>query len=317
MCSVFIVALGGLYGAAGAVAVFGADGCLVCDVVGAARAAFGVAGQVRGTGIHPSFGQCVLDWLGIAGAMAPYLTVVLRGIDPRWPFALSSLALVLATFGILWAERTLKSGAVPAGKTVPEPTSDVASKPRMAPFLVAMALLGMGFQIHSSLNSAPQYLRFAKPADLEFLLPVFWIGFSVLMLVSSRLSTRYSGLLVMGVAGCVGALATYAATLASTLELLLAAQFVAGGAWGVLMMSAFTSALVIGRTGREGLVTGTMFSLLALAAFTRIALVSSQWNKDAQFAPLLAWLPALVWTVAGLLLLASGRAQGNPRDQRQ
>lgn len=160
-------------------------------------------------------------------------------------------------------------------------------------------------------------MRFAKPADLEFLLPVFWIGFSVLMLVASRLSARYTSLLVMGVAACVGALATYAATLASTLELLLAAQFVAGGAWGGLMMCAFTSALVIGRTGREGLVTGTMFSLLALAAFARMALVASQLNKDAQVAPLLAWLPALVWTVAGLLLLAAARAQGNPRNQRQ
>lgn len=263
----------------------------------------------------PRLASVSLIGLGIAGAMAPYLTVVLRGIDPRWPFALSSLALVLATFGILWAERTLKSGAVPASKTVPEPTPDLASKPPMAPFLAAMALLGMGFQIHSSLNSAPQYLRFAKPADLEFLLPVFWIGFSVLMLFASRLSARYTSLLVMGVAACVGALATYAVTLASTLELLLAAQFVAGGAWGVLMMCAFTSALVIGRTGREGLVTGTMFSLLALAALARMALVAGQLNKDAQFAPLLPWLPAAAWLTAGVLLLAMGWLLRGPRLQ--
>jgi len=110
--------------------------------------------------------------------------------------------------------------------------------------------------------------------------------------------------LVMGFAGCVGALATYASTIAGTLELLIAAQFVAGGAWGILMMSAFTSALVIGRIGREGLVTGAMFSLLALAAFMRIALVASHLNKDTQFAPLLAWLPTVAWASAGLLLLS-------------
>ena len=252
----------------------------------------------------PRLASVSLIGLGIAGAMAPYLTVALRGMDPRWPFALSSLALALATFGILWAERTLKSSAVPASKPTLEPTVDVASKPPMAPFLAAMALLGMGFQIHSSLNSAPQYLRFAKPADLEFLLPVFWIGFSVLMLVASRLTARYGGVLVMGVAGCVGAVATYAATLAGTLELLMTAQFVAGGAWGVLMMSAYAGALVIGRTGREGLVTGTMFSLLALAAFARIALVAAQLNKDAQFAPLLPWLPTAAWLAAAVVLLA-------------
>ena len=57
---------------------------------------------------------------------------------------------------------------------------------------------------------------------------------------------------------------------AGSLNVLMAAQFVTGGAWGVLMMSAFTAALLIGRTGREGLVTGSMFSLLALAAFVRM-----------------------------------------------
>ena len=241
--------------------------------------------------------------IGIAGALAPYLSVSLRGVDPRWPFALSSGALALATLGIVWAERALKQGGAPLKTVVTTSDELVALKPPVAPFLAAMALLGFGFQIHFSLNSAPQYLRFAKPAELEFLMPVFWIGFSLLMLAASRLTARYGGVLVMGVAGCVGALATYASTIAGTLELLIAAQFVAGGAWGILMMSAFTSALVIGRIGREGLVTGAMFSLLALAAFARIALVAFHLNKDTQFAPLLAWLPTAAWAVAGMLLL--------------
>ncbi|OOG43045.1 hypothetical protein [Polaromonas sp. A23] len=241
--------------------------------------------------------------LGVAGALAPYLTVSLRGIDPRWPFALSSLSLALATAGIVWAERTLKQGGQAQAGAAATSHDALAFKPPLAPFLAAMALLGLGFQVHSSLNSAPQYLRFAKPADLEFLLPVFWIGFSLLMLAASRLTARYGGVLVMGVAGCVGAVATWLTTVAGSLNFLMAAQFVAGGAWGILMMSAFTGALVIGRTGREGLVTGTMFSLLALAAFARIALVAAELNKDAQFAPLLPWLPSVAWAAAGLLLL--------------
>ena len=254
----------------------------------------------------PRLAGVSLVGLGIAGAMAPYLTVALRGIDPRWPFALSSLSLALATLGIVWAERRLKTDAVAASSTTVEPIIDVARKPHLAPFLAAMALLGLGFQIHSSLNSVPQYLRFAKPADLEFLMPVFWIGFSLMTLAASRLTARYGGLPVMGVSGCLGALATYAATLASSLELLVLAQFVAGGAWGMLMMSAIPSAMVIGRTGREGLVTGAMFSLLALAAFLRIALVAAQLNKDAQFSPLLPWLPTAAWLAAGALLLVMG-----------
>jgi uncharacterized membrane protein len=71
---------------------------------------------------------------------------------------------------------------------------------------------------------------------------------------------------------------------------------------------------VIGRTGREGLVTGAMFSLLALAAFARIALVSSQLNKDAQVAPLLSWLPTASWAVAACVLL--GLAWQLRRTQR-
>lgn len=261
----------------------------------------------------PWLASLSLVGLGIAGAVSPYLTVALRGLDPRWPFALSSVALALATLGIVWAERTLKEGG--AGAIAVASSEPDLGKPPIAPFLATMVLLGLGFQIHSSLNSAPQYLRFARPADLEFLMPVFWIGFSLCMLAASRLTARFGGLLVMGVAGCVGAVATFATTIAATLNLLVAAQFVAGGAWGLLMMSAFTSALVIGRTGREGLVTGSMFSLLALAAFARIAIVAAELNKDTRFAPLWPWLPAAAWVAAGAVLLGMAwwvRKSGTP-----
>lgn len=253
--------------------------------------------------------------LGVAGALAPYLTVTLRGVDPRWPFALSSIALALATFGIVWAERSLKRGA--SGTPVVEAAASDAllKKPPVLPFLAAMALLGVGFQVHFSLNTAPLYLRFAQPAQLEHLMPVFWVGFSLLMLAASRLVARFGGVWVMAIAACVGAWATWLTTVAGSLPLLVAAQFVAGGAWGILMMSAFTSALVIGRTGREGLVTGSMFSLLALAAFARIAIVTAQLNKDASLAPLLAWLPTATWVLAGLLLLAMARLlRGQPSN---
>ena len=250
--------------------------------------------------------------MGTAGAMAPYLTVHLRGLDPRWPFALSSLTLAIAVLGIVWAECRLEQGDAPAAVVVGVSGEAVASKPRIPPFLVAMVLLGIGFQAHSSLNSAPQYLRFAKPADLEMLLPIFWVGFNVLMLCASPLTKRYGGVLVMGVAGCVGAVATGVATFAGSLQLLMAAQFVAGGAWGVLMMSAFTAALLIGRTGRGGLVTGSMFSLLALAAFLRMGVVAAQLNKDAGFALLLGWLPVIAWLVAGGLLFQLARKLRRP-----
>ncbi len=241
--------------------------------------------------------------LGIAGALAPYLTVTLRGVDPRWPFALSSIALALATLGIVWAERSLKAAGVSLKKSKAETDALAAQKPPVAPFLMAIALLGMGFQIHFSLNSAPAYLRFAQPADLELLMPIFWIAFNVMLLANSRLTAKFGSVWVMSTAACLGALATYLTTVAGSLNLVIACQVIAGGAWGLLMPGAFATALVVGRTGREGWITGSLFSLLALTALARIALVSSQLNTDTRIGPVLAWLPSAVWVTAGVLLL--------------
>ncbi len=51
---------------------------------------------------------------GIAGALAPYLAVTLRDVDPRMPFAVASLVLVLTTLGMISAERRLASAPQPA-----------------------------------------------------------------------------------------------------------------------------------------------------------------------------------------------------------
>src|SRR5688500_563969 len=49
--------------------------------------------------------------LGLAGAVSPYLAISLRDLDPRLPFVVSSIALALATMGIIWAERALAKEA--------------------------------------------------------------------------------------------------------------------------------------------------------------------------------------------------------------
>ena len=68
-------------------------------------------------------------------------------------------------------------------------------------------------------------------------------------------------------------------------------------------MSVVSAAIAVGHTGREGKLTGGLFSLLALAAFARIALVAAELNKDPQYAALLAWMPAAAWGAGGLILL--------------
>ena len=47
-------------------------------------------------------------------------------------------------------------------------------------------------------------------------------------------------------------------------------QFVAGAAWGCMLMSAISAALAVGETGAEGKVLGLVFSALALATFARM-----------------------------------------------
>src|SRR5207249_3328690 len=63
--------------------------------------------------------------LSVANAIAPYLGVVLRSVDPRVPFALSSVSLFAITAGLLWVERALaRQSAGPVGRSDARPGSD-------------------------------------------------------------------------------------------------------------------------------------------------------------------------------------------------
>ena len=109
-----------------------------------------------------------------------------------------------------------------------------------------------------------------------------------------------------------------AAELAGNLDTLIAAQFVAGAAWGCMLMSAISAALAIGDSGAEGKVVGLVFSALALATFARMAAVAGGLQKLPDYAPLLQWAPVACWSVAGagLLLIAASRVQGRMTKER-
>lgn len=251
---------------------------------------------------RPWLAALYLLGLGIAGAIAPYLGSALRSVDPRIPFALSTLAVVAVTFALAAAER--RARAAPGEARKQEGAAAPAPSPaRTAAFATAIALFAVGFQVHFSVNSAPGYLRFAPAAQLEHLMPVFWIGFNLLMLPATLLAKRFGGVRVMAAAGCAGVVLALSASLATGLEGLVAIQFAMGGAWGVVLMSAFAAALEIGRPGREGSVTGMLFSMLAVAAFARIAFVIAELPKAAPIAPVLAGIPSLAWGMASLLVL--------------
>jgi hypothetical protein len=247
---------------------------------------------------------------GIAGAVSPYLGVVLRDVDARLPFVISSMVLLVTTLALSKVERAVAEDA--PSRTPAAPAKPFGTIPVI--FIAAMVILALGYQLHFSLNSAPFYLRFAKPAELQWLMPVFWIGFNLAMFPASLIVKHRGGLIVMGAAGLFGAVAVLVTELAGGLNMLIAAQFIAGAAWGCMLMSAISAALAIGETGAEGKVTGLVFSALALATFARMAAVAGGLQKLPEYAPLLHWAPVACWSVAGagLLVIAAARLQQRP-----
>src|SRR4051794_32627924 len=243
---------------------------------------------------------------GVAGAVSPYLGVVLRHHDARLPFVISSVVLLITALALSRVERSLAQESLPPNRPA-EVAKPLARVPMF--FIASMVILSLGYQLHFSINSSPFYLRFAKPDDLQWLLPVFWVGFNIAMFPASVITKRRGGLIVMGVAGLLGALAVLGAELAGDLNTLIAAQFIAGAAWGCMLMSAISAALAIGDSGAEGKVVGLVFSALALATFARMAAVAGGLQKMPDYAPLLQWTPVACWAVAGagLLVIAASR----------
>ena len=245
---------------------------------------------------------------GLAGAVSPYLGVVLLKQDARLPFVISSVVLLITALALSGVERGLARDSMTANKPA-EAAKPLGKVPMI--FIGSMVILALGYQLHFSINSAPYYLRFATPADLQWLMPVFWIGFNIAMFPASVVTRRRGGLIVMGAAGLLGALAVLGAELAGNLNMLVVTQFIAGAAWGCMLMSAISAALAIGERGAEGKVVGLVFSALALATFARMAAVAGGLQKLPEYAPLLHWAPVACWSVAGagLLVIAASRVQ--------
>ena len=259
----------------------------------------------------PWLSTLTLTGTAMASALSPYLGMALRGIDPRVPFLVSTLTLLAAVGGLVVAER--RFAPKPSAAESPEP----APPQRIVLFYASLLALALGVQLHFALNSAPQYLRFASPADLAWLLPVFWIGFQGGMLPASRFVKRLGTLPVMAVSAACGGLATLACVFAFSKSSLLCAQFVSGACWGVACVAAYTSAVGFGRTGREGRFLGTLFAMLAAATLFRIAVNPSGLGAAPEFKLLLPWLPGVTWLGAGLLLAAAISSRPRPSGQHR
>jgi len=262
----------------------------------------------------PYLASLAMLGLGIAGAVSPYLTMALTKQDPRLPFVIASVTLVLVSFALAKVERTLAKQA--PTKNEPPKTVDRAVPAPILVFGAAIAIFALGFQLHFFFNSAPLFKKFTS--DIAAFMPVFWVGFSVGMFPASLITKRWGGLPVMGAAGLLGAIGIVAMESSTALGLTVAAQLMVGAAWGCILMSAFAAAAALGATGAEGKTTGLLFSALALATFARMAASAGGALADPALAPLLHWAPIVCWAVAGALLVwlsasCGRRAVGVPR----
>ena len=245
--------------------------------------------------------------LGVAGALAPYLTVVLKNRDPVLPFLIASVALALAMLAL----RGQLMKAHPPARPQIEPTA-CGGYATALPLLLAVALFAFGVQIHSAVNSAKLFSRVAAGVPLEWLMPLFWGGFSIAMFPVSAWLSRSSAPGAAGkalwIAGLIGGIALVACATAPPLPLMIALQIVAGTAWGAVFVSAISFAAQIGRSGREGGWIGATLALMALAAVGRIVLVLTVLPGNTAFAGQLPWLTGAAWLLgAGVLVLMSVR----------
>jgi Major Facilitator Superfamily len=248
----------------------------------------------------PYLGSLAMLGLGLASAVSPYLAMTLAKQDPRLPFVIASVTLLLVSLALVKVERSLAKQA-PA-ITEPPKTVDRAVPRPILIFGLAVVIFALGFQLHVSFNSAPLFKKFT--ADIGTLMPVFWVGFSVGMFPASLITKRWGGLPVMGAAGLLGAVAIVLMESTTVLGVTIAAQLVVGAAWGCILMSALAAAAALGATGHEGKTTGLLFSALALATFARMATSASGALRNPAYAPLLSWAPIVCWTIAGALLVA-------------
>jgi hypothetical protein len=256
---------------------------------------FAIVARYAGAARAPWISCAYLFGMGLASAFAPYLAIELRSIDPRIPFTLASVGLAAFTFALARAERGLL--APRAADAAPAASPGRAPIPLLA---LVILLFAFGYQVHFAMNSSAAYLRFAGQADLPYLMPVFWIGFNVALLPAAMLVKRQGGSAILVVGGTVGVAALGICARAPSLEPLVAAQALSGAAWGLALTSAF--ALALGRPGREGTLTGILFSTLALAALVRIFLLAANVQGDARIGPQLENLPFVAWALAAFLM---------------
>lgn len=249
----------------------------------------------------PRLAALSLLGLALGGAVAPYLGLVLKAVDPALPFVLTALTLALVTLGLSRVQRITRE--LPESDR--QESGDDVGINRSAILLLLLSILfiAFGFQIHAFLNSKPLYLNYLEKEQLVWVLPLFWVGFKLLVFPGAVAARRFSPVRVLTIGAVLGSVALMWVGLADSLPMLMAAQVMAGGAWGVVFVAGISSALNLGTVGREGLVLGLWFSAISLATLARAGLVAGGLKADPELLASLQWAPPILWVLGGTVLM--------------
>lgn len=234
---------------------------------------------------------CYAGGMALASALSPFLGLLLKGADPRLPFAVSALTLLAAVFVLLRV-----SGKQPAEEesTAPPPLPFAA----YLPLLLILGLATFAFQLHAFVNAGPLYLALVDKENLPWLMPLLWLGFFAALLGVGRLVKRFGALRVAASGILLIALASYGAVAVNTLEALICLQMLAGAGWALAFAGLMERASADGARGAEGVFMGSFFAVTALSSLARIGFATQYLPamKGIQFA-----LPAALLLAAGLL----------------
>ncbi len=261
---------------------------------------FALLGRYAARSALPRLMSLQLIGLALASALAPYLGLLLKGMDPALPFALASLSILASSGGLVVAERRLIQSAAGAPEAEVETPLPFAS-PLVLLMMGGLLVAAFGFQWHVAINAAAQIKRAADPSWLPWILPVFWGGFAFGLLPAGALGQRLGNARTAGLGCVIGALGLALGAGPPSLPLLVISHVLAGIGWALAMACGIGLAASSGRSGAEGRYTSVFFSLMAVGTLARIGLNLGGAPQALQAGA--DWLPVAAWAGAAVLLL--------------
>lgn len=213
-------------------------------------------------GAFPGAAGVSLVGLGVAGALSPYLTVVLRAFDPLVPFVAASAALIVAALALAVAERR-------RGPPTPAPPTEGAWL-RLAVLAAGVASLTLAFQLHSAVRAAALWSAQIGSDNLPFAIPTFWVAFSLGIAPLGLASRRWP--LVVTCAG--GLLFTVGAGLSAVphVAALALGQLVAGLGWSGVFGGGLSAVIALTSSRWTGLGIGAFFCIGSFGTAIRMSL---------------------------------------------